>query len=235
MKDTRKPNRRLLHTSDLHIQSFDDPSCRDFEALSAAADSTGADIVIIAGDLFDHHLINDDLIAYVVENLSRLKAPVVILPGNHDCLEARSPYLRHGLWEECPNIHIFRSPKGETLHFHDLGIALWGKPITSYNEDIIPMAGIPGRNGDGLWHIAVAHGFYVNDEQDLSRSYLITHEEIVNSAWDYVALGHMNLFNCICTDPVTACYSGSPAISGGVAIVDLIDGKGIAVSRYVLV
>jgi exonuclease SbcD len=234
MKDSHRPSRRLLHTSDLHLQSLDDPSCRDLEALLAAADRTGPDLVIIAGDLFDHHRIKDDLIVYVAESLKTIKTPVVILPGNHDCLSPESPYLRTRLWDNCPNIHLFQSPEGEMIHFHDLDIALWGKPITSYNEDIIPMAGIPGRNGSGFWHIAVAHGLYMSDERYLYRSYLITHDEIVNSGWDYVALGHMNLFNCICNTPVTAYYSGSPAVSGGVAIVDLCDEKGITVSQYTL-
>lgn len=223
-----------MHTSDLHLQSLDDPSYRDLETLVTAADRKAPDLVIIAGDLFDHHRIRDDLIVHVAQRLNRLKRPVVILPGNHDCLEPDSAYRRSRIWEDCLNVHIFRSPDGETLHFQDLGIALWGKPVTSYSQDMIPMAGIPARNGNGSWHIAVAHGFYVSDERALSRSYLITHEEIMNSGWDYVALGHMNLFNCICNTPVTACYSGSPAIAGGVAVVDLSDHQGIVVSQFLL-
>ena len=228
-----KPARRILHTSDLHLQTLDDPSFRDFESLLAAIDRTGPDLVVIAGDLFDHHRIKDDLNDVVVENLSRLGRPVVILPGNHDCLTPESPYLRTRRWEEESNIHLFRSPQGEIMRFNELGISLWGKPITSYNGDLLPLAGIPERNGTGSWHIAVAHGLYVIDGQSSARSYLITHEDIVNTGWDYVALGHMNLFNCICDDPVTAYYSGSPAISGGVAVVDLCEIGGISVTQHI--
>lgn len=234
MNDMHRLPRRLLHTSDLHLQSLDDSACRDFEALLVAARQTKPDVVVIVGDLFDHHRIQNDLIVYVSESLKNLAIPIAILPGNHDCLEPASPYLRSRLWDHCSNVHIFRSPGGETLHYHDLGMELWGKPITSYSEDIAPMAGIPRRNGDGNWHIAMAHGFYARDEHALSRSYLITQADIVNSGWDYVALGHMNLFNCICSTPVKAYYSGSPAISGGVAIVDLYDDKDIDVRQYVL-
>ena len=232
MNDIYRPSRRLLHTSDLHLQSLDDITRRDFEALIDAADKTEPDIMVIAGDLFDHHRIKDDLVVYVLEKLNMLASPVVILPGNHDCLDPNSVYRRSRLWDDCSNIRIFRSPEGETLQFPNLGIHLWGKPVISYDEDIVPMAGIPRRNGNGQWHIAVAHGLYVNDERALSRSYLITHEEIVNSGWDYIALGHMNLFNCICEEPVKAYYSGSPSVSGGVAVVDLCEETGIKVSQY---
>ena len=226
--------RRLLHTSDLHLQSLDDPMFDDFKSMLDAVDRTTPDVVVIAGDLFDHHRIKDDVIEEVVENLNRLRQPVVILPGNHDCLMPGSPYLRPCLWEKASNIHIFRSPAGEMLNFDNLGMVLWGKPVLSYGEDMIPLDGIPKRNGSKSWHIAVAHGLYVSGGNATARSYLITHEDIVNSGWDYIALGHMNLFNCICATPVTAYYSGSPAISGGVAIVDLTETEGISVRQYVL-
>jgi len=229
-----KITRRLLHTSDLHLQSVHDLSFIDFKAMLTVVDRTNPDLVVIAGDLFDHHRIKEDMIEAVVENLERLKQPVVILPGNHDCLAPESPYLRTRHWEQATNIHIFRLPAGETLHFDDLGIVLWGKPVLSHSEDIMPLAGIPGRNGHNSWHIAVAHGLYTSGDGAPERSYRITHEDIVHSGWDYVALGHMNLFQCICNGPVTACYSGSPAISGGVAIVDLCEKKGISVRQSAL-
>ncbi|MBN1380974.1 MAG: metallophosphoesterase [Deltaproteobacteria bacterium] len=233
MKDKYKPPRRLLHTSDLHLQSFNDGACRDFEAFLVAAGQTKPDLIVIAGDLFDHHRIGNDLIAYVAESLKRLVVPAIILPGNHDCLEPTSPYRQSRFWDNCSNIHIFREPDGEIIRLDDLAITLWGKPITSYSEDIAPLGGIPHRKGNGDWHIAVAHGLYAGDEGNVSRSYLITREDIMCSGWDYVALGHMNLFKCICSAPVKAYYSGSPAISGGVAIVDLIDDTKIDVRQYV--
>ena len=44
------------------------------------------DMLLIAGDLFDHNRVPDETIAFVQEQLRRLQRPVVILPGNHDCL-----------------------------------------------------------------------------------------------------------------------------------------------------
>lgn len=224
--------RRLLHTSDLHLESLEHESCHDFHSLIIAARQVEADLVVIAGDLFDSQRVRDNLIRFVVEELRRLTAQVVILPGNHDCLTPLSAYARSTIWEDSPNIRIFRSPDGETVKFPDLGIALWGKPSTSYDQDMLPLEGIPQPEGNGGWNIAVAHGFYVGNDQPFSPGYQITHREIVESGRDYIALGHVPVFNVICHEPVLACYSGSPQVSGGFLIVDLGEETGIKLSRY---
>jgi hypothetical protein len=85
------------------------------------------DLVIFAGDLFDHNRIREDLIRFVTEQLQRLTVPVVILPGNHDCLIPDSIFDKTELWEDCGKLHIFMDPRGETLEIPELGVSLWGK------------------------------------------------------------------------------------------------------------
>jgi DNA repair exonuclease SbcCD nuclease subunit len=222
----------LLHTSDLHLESLENGSCRDFTSLINAARQTKADLVVIAGDLFDSQRVKDDLIDFMVEELRNLPSPVVILPGNHDCLTPASAYGRSTKWEDCPNVKIFRSPEGETVKFPDLNITLWGKPMISYNDTISPLEGIPRPEGHGCWNIAVAHGFYIGNDPPYAPSYQITRREIVESGWDYLALGHIPVFKVICDEPVTACYSGSPQTSGGFLIVELDEETGIKLRRY---
>lgn len=232
MTDSCRPTRRLLHTSDLHLESLEERGCQDFSSLIIAARETKADLVIIAGDLFDSQRVRDDLIRFVVQELRNLPAPVIILPGNHDCLTPASAYGRSSIWEDGPNITIFRSPEGETVKFPDLKITLWGKPVMSYNDEINPLEGIPQPEGNGNWNIAVAHGFYIGDDPPYSPSYQITRREIVESGWDYIALGHVPVFKVLCDEPVKACYSGSPQVSGGFLIVELGQETGIKLHRY---
>ncbi|MBN1662249.1 MAG: DNA repair exonuclease [Deltaproteobacteria bacterium] len=233
MTDIRRPTRRLLHTSDLHLESLEHHSCRYFTQLIIAARLTKADLVIIAGDLFDSQRVKDDLINYVVEELRSLPAPVVILPGNHDCLTPASAYGRSQIWDHCPNIKIFRSPEGETLKLTDMGFTLWGKASTSYEKEIAPLADIPRPEDDGSWKVAVAHGLYIGNIEPYGTGYQISRREIVESGWDYVALGHVPVFDVICSKPVVACYSGSPGASGGFfLIVDFREETGITLSRY---
>lgn len=231
MTDSCRPTRCLLHTSDLHLELLEDGGCQDFLSLIMAARQTGADLVVIAGDLFDSQRVRDDLIRFVVQELGNLPAQVVILPGNHDCLTPASAYGRSTIWEDCPNIKIFRSPEGETVKFPDLKITLWGKPVMSYNDDMTPLEGIPRPEGNGNWNVAVAHGFYIGKDPPYSPGYPITRREIVESGWDYIALGHVPVFRVICDEPVLACYSGSPQASNGFLMVELDQETGIKLRR----
>ena len=231
MVDVSRMQRRILHTSDVHLISLNDSACHNLEALVGLAIKTKVDLVIIAGDLFDHNRIDDNLVSFVAEQLQRLPVDVVILPGNHDCLVPGSAFERTDLWKNCANVRVFRSPYGETFDLPGLGVSVWGKCIDSYEGNIRPLAGIPQPQKNGWWHIAVAHGYYVGDEFPVFPSLHITQEEIITSGWDYIALGHLPTFRCVCNEQVKAYYSGSPSLSSAVAIVNLAEETGVQVTR----
>ncbi len=227
--------RKILHTSDLHLAASGDGACECLELLVDLAIRSKVDLVIIAGDLFDHNRVSDSLVSFTAEELRRLAIPTVILPGNHDCLVPGSVFERTELWKNSANVRILRSPHGEMLDLPGLGISLWGKSIdTDDSGDVRPMAGIPQPQGNRHWHIAVAHGYYVSAYPALFPSYHITREEIVDSGWDYIALGHIPVFRCICNEPVKAYYCGSPSLSGTVALVELAEETGVQVTRCLL-
>jgi len=211
-----------------------DDACECLEAVVNLAARAEVDLVIIAGDLFDNNRVNDDLVSFAAGQLQRLTMPTVILPGNHDCLVPGSAFERAEFWSDCANIQIIREPDGEILELPELGVSIWGKSINSYDGEVRPLAGIPQPQGDGRWNIAVAHGYYVSKIPPLFYSYLITEEEIVASGWDYIALGHIAVFRCICDEPVKAYYCGSPSVSGTVNLVDLAEETGVQVTRYLL-
>jgi len=179
--------RRILHTSDLHLDSLANSSCHSLEALVSLANQANVDLVIIAGDLFDHNRVDDSLVSFVVEQLQRLPVYAVILPGNHDCLVSDSVFERAGLWENCTNIRVFRTPHGETLDLPDSGdITMGENPLGYYEACAQPLDGDTNKpEKNGHWHIAVAHGYYVDSEPPLFPSYHITKEEIVTSGYDY--------------------------------------------------
>jgi DNA repair exonuclease SbcCD nuclease subunit len=232
MADGSRMSRRILHTSDLHLLSLGDKACDSLEALIDLASQSKVDLIIIAGDLFDHNRVADNLVSFTAEQLQRLPIDVAILPGNHDCLVPGSAFERAELWENCTNVRVFRAPHGGILDLPGLGISLWGKSMDSYVHDVQPLAGIPQPQKNGQWHIAVAHGYYVDSEPALFPSYHITQKEITTLGWDYIALGHVVAFRCVSNEPVKAYYSGSPSISNTVAIVDLSDETGVQVTPY---
>jgi len=228
-----RPTRRILHTADLHIAFPDDKACQGLEAVVSLAIKSRADLMLIAGDLFDHNRIEGGLLEFVREQFRRLPIPVVVLPGNHDCLVPGGALSRNDFWRDCPNLLVFRQPRGETIDLPYLNVSIWGRPIDTYSGDAHPMKDTPPVKKNIAWNIAMAHGYYVDTDAPLFPSYHITREEIAQSGRDYVALGHVPIFKRICDDPV-ACYSGSPLVAGTAAIVDLDEETGVRVAAATL-
>lgn len=232
---------RILHTADIHLGErgsantggLDDRGQHALKALVDLSIRARTSLVIIAGDLFDHNRVDARTVDFAVRELLRALVPVVILPGNHDCLIPDSVYRQACFSKLTPNVRVFTSPEGERFSFPELDLAVWGKPITSYEADHRPMAGIPPR-GKERWQIAVAHGYYVGVRNDQIYSLQISEEEIVQSCHDYVALGHWGAFRCVCDEPVKAYYPGSASGTGMVAIVDLLDKVGVQVRSHPL-
>ncbi|MBI4267718.1 MAG: DNA repair exonuclease [Chloroflexi bacterium] len=226
--------RRILHTSDIHLTTVGDEASQSLKALVDVAIEARADLVLIAGDLFDHNRVDDKLVDFTVEQFQRLPGSVAILPGNHDCFAHDSVFSRSHLWENSPNVRVFKQPDGEAINLPDHDMVVWGKSINSYDYDVRPLEGIPQSQRNGCWHIAVAHGYYVSSLPPFYPSLHITHEEIVTSGQDYIALGHIPTFGKVCDEPVKAYYSGSPWYSNTVAIVDLNEKTGVQVSCHFL-
>lgn len=182
----------------------------------------------MAGDLFDHNRVEDDLLDFVLEQLHRNPIPVVILPGNHDCLSPGSVFLRR-IWEKFDNLLVMRAINGQTVTLTNTGVTLWGKPIDSYERDVRPLQGLPRPPSDECWHVVVAHGHLADGDDSLFPSYHIAFDEIANSGWDYVALGHHVNFECVSEYPVRACYSGSASLSGTVVLAEFANQSSIEV------
>lgn len=228
---------RILHAADIHLGedlygNAHGPELprQALRALVDVARGAGADLVIIAGDLFDSNRVDSDTVEFAIEQLLRLPVPAVVLPGNHDCLVADSVYERPEFTHMESPIHILRAADGETVDFPDLDTAVWGKPITSYGGDLRPLA-IPPLRVPRRWRLALGHGYYSGETPDSLYSFQISREEIENSGMDYVALGHHSEFRCVFDGAVKACYSGSASSgSRSVVLVDLVDGSGVFIS-----
>ena len=225
-----KPPRRIIHTSDLHILSLNGYASDGFKAVIDLAIKSEAELLIIAGDLFDQNRIEDEVVEFVCKQIKRLPIPVALLPGNHDCLVPESVYNRKGFWQECTNLHIFRDGRGEALDLPAQHLFLWGKPHDSYINDVRPMEGVPQPENNGTWNILVAHGYVVQSVPRIPSSYLIKESEIQGTNWDYIALGHIPLFRVVCNQPM-ACYSGAPSDDSSALVVDLDEENGVQVNR----
>ena len=233
---------RLVHTSDVHLGAYsasprgrEEPRRRrleaGFEAVIDLARGTDADVLLIAGDFFDHARIGPEVAEFAAEQINRFPGETVILPGNHDPIGRHGPYERHDLEALAPRLRLVREPEGEFLDFPALDLAVWGRAIT---VDVLerPLAAPPPRRDDRAWNVAVAHGHSVAEDAQLERSLRITPAHLAESAqWEYVALGHWDVHSDVSAGGALAVYSGSPASLGdvgyGVAVVVECDAAGV--------
>jgi DNA repair exonuclease SbcCD nuclease subunit len=185
---------KLVHAADFHLDS-------PFSALSAEqaaqrraeqrqmlerlADFTndfGAELLLLAGDLFDSALCYAESEECICRALGRVKARVFISPGNHDYYSPRSPWARMTLPE---NVHVFTSPAPQRVELPELGCAVWGAAFTG--ERIAPSLG--GFRASGALDIMVMHG----DTENAASPYgFISEEMIAASGLSYLALGHIH-------------------------------------------
>ena len=242
MFNTSKPARRLLHTSDVHLGAFDssgsDQETRDkhhfyFTRVMDIAIDEKVDFAVIAGDFFDNARVYEETLQFASDQITRLDAPVVISPGNHDHVGPGSVYDRFDFKNETPNLSIMRASDGETIHLETLDVQVWGRSHTEQLPDFQPFINPPPR-GNAPWQIGVGHGHYIHPKALLHHSFHIREQHLIDSQRDYIALGHWEQMTRVSGgESVVAAYSGAPEglghvgeIGGRVLIVDLHeDGK----------
>jgi exonuclease SbcD len=226
-----RPAVLVLHTSDVHIGD-DDASHAALHAVVDIALARNADLVLIAGDLFDHDRVSDETGKRVIAEFARLHQPIVVIPGNHDCVDERSIYRRVDLTEAGPHMSFIGDPAGAEVIFEDLSVAVWGRGIEMHTPDNRPLDGFQPSD-ERFWRIVVTHGHYVPTGEISDRSSRIHEDEIAALECDYLALGHWHRFLDVSAGPVTAYYSGSPSEGAkpGVNLVRLDPELGINIER----
>ena len=240
-----KTHLRLLHTSDLHLglengtgHPGDGLHAAGLKAVIDTAQHTGIDLLLMAGDVFDNSRVPNALLEFFLEQVDRLEVPVVVLPGNHDCYDVDTVYLREPF--RCPptNLYLISEIEGETKSLSEIGVSIWGRAMVQHLPTFKPLDGIPSRPREG-WFIVMAHGHYHDGSDRDQRSSPIYEEDIVGAGCDYIALGHWDRHVDLSQGTVKACYSGSPTSItsgslGGVVMVDMDPLKGVSFARYQL-
>jgi DNA repair protein SbcD/Mre11 len=223
---------RLLHTSDLHISDL--ASVSSLDSVVEVALASDVDLVVIAGDLFESARVGPEVVDRTIGVLSRLQSPVVVIPGNHDCIDERSIYHRVDLGQAGDHVNFVGCPEGKELAFDELSLVVWAKGIESHDPENRPLAGyIPAP--PGRWSVVVTHGHFVPEGERSDRSSQIRQEEIARLSCHYLALGHWHRFVDVSEGTVTACYSGAPQGSdtqdATVNLVTLHPERGVGVER----
>ena len=207
---------RMLHTSDVHIGHAKGSSGTHLEvcqcpalAIAEAATRYQADVLMVAGDLFDHARLPDSAVRSTLEILSEPELPVVVIPGNHDVHDKQS------LWDRCrqdvekTGIELFEDLEGSSLVLEANQMTIWGRAMNEHEPGYRPLLNPPKRP-DTKWFVVAAQGHLNLSSEDAYRSSPITFEEISSTNADYVALGHWHVPTDASHGSVTAWYPGTP-------------------------
>lgn len=146
-----------------------------------------ADILLIAGDLFDSENVEEAVVRQIMDAFSTIPdTDVYIAPGNHDPYTITSPYRQEG-WSS--NVTIF-SGTPQVIEHREKGYRIWGCGFEScYVTDRLLMGVRLPK--DGLINIGILHGQLVG-KSGKSEYNAITDDDVEKSGIDYLALGHVH-------------------------------------------
>ncbi len=210
---------KVIHTADIHLDSpfslgnaetsaLRREELREmFRRLCRYIGEQKADLVLIAGDLFDRKFITKNTVDLVVREFAGLPdVRFVITPGNHDY------YSPDSIWEKTAfpaNVTVFKSESLAkiSLTVREQKVDVYGYAFTSVSMDHCPFTEYQADDPDAI-NILVAHG---NMLQKNREDCPITLADIRSTNFDYVALGHIhNLHEITSEDDQWYGYCGSP-------------------------
>ena len=120
---------KIIHAADFHLDSpfggLPVEKARErrresrelVDRLTDLVRTEGAEVVLLAGDLFDGQRVFPETLERLKAALAAMGCPVFIAPGNHDPYSPHSPYAGP-VWPE--NVHFFRSEAMESMLLPDL-------------------------------------------------------------------------------------------------------------------
>ena len=190
---------RIVHAADLHLDSPFQSLTREQAALRRAEQRTllsriaalaaeqQADMLLLAGDLFDSEAAFSDTARLVAQVLSALPIPVFIAPGNHD------PWHEHSAWAGLslgPNVHLFTREEPTYVLLPELRARVWGAAFTGPSK-AAQLVGFAPEKLPGVTDLLVLHGEVGRPGSVYGP---ISLAALAASGMDYCALGHIHRY-----------------------------------------
>ena len=149
------------------------------------------EFVLLAGDLFENHDVDDSVVRKTVAVLDGFAPiPVFVLPGNHD------PLIAGGVWDrqtwQRVGSHVTLLREAAEIQIHR-DVALYPAPLKQKQSTIDPTAWMPARAAsDSRIRIGVAHGAL--DVLPERANFPIAAGRADEAGLDYLALGDWHGF-----------------------------------------
>lgn len=189
---------RVLHCADLHLDTpFTLLSLRegerrrtelrsDLSSIMLLIRKAEVQVCLMSGDLFDGARMTKETRALLEREFASCPdCRFFISPGNHDPLDACSPYRTLRLPE---NVHVFGAAK-ERVELKELGADVYGFAFDGKSERQNPLTGYPFRNPERI-NLLCCHG-ELNGGAG-SENGPFAERDLGACGFDYVALGHIH-------------------------------------------
>jgi DNA repair exonuclease SbcCD nuclease subunit len=200
--------------------------------LGALVAETGAQFVVVAGDVFESNQLAPAVVGQSLEAMRAIGVPVYLLPGNHDPLDAGSVYTSALFTSECPdNVRVLdRAGLLEVAPGVQIVSAPWRSKAPT--RDLVAEL-LPDLPADGVTRILVGHGGVDVLDPDPDKPSIIglkaVEAALERGAIHYVALGDKHSRTEVGSTG-RVWYSGAPEVTnyddvesdpGHVLIVDV--------------
>ncbi|MDO5031976.1 exonuclease SbcCD subunit D [Corynebacterium sp.] len=241
----------FIHTSDFQLgmtrwffgpaaqSRFDDDREAAVLRLGELATESGAEFIVVAGDVFEHNSLAQSTLLRAKDMFKRLPVPVYLLPGNHDPLVADSIFYK----SFADNVHVITDFEPITVRE---GVEIVGAPYLSKraNYDLVRRALEPVEPLERGVRIAVGHGQVesragageegdaASDADIIDLAYV--EQRLAEGAIDYLALGDTHSTASLGTSgrvwfsgsPETTAFDDRERDSGNALVVSLERGAG---------
>ncbi len=190
---------KVLHTGDIHLDSsFSslDPRQAEvrrnelraaFTSMMTYARMNSADLILIAGDMFDGEHVTRETIAMIRREFELFGKPIFIAPGNHDPASQKSVWMKKIFPD---NVYVFTSDKVSSYQADDIPVTVWGYAFTSSDMTENPLLSASEHpTDDGRIHILLAHGDITGKDP---TNCPLSEESVISFGADYTALGHIH-------------------------------------------
>jgi DNA repair exonuclease SbcCD nuclease subunit len=188
---------KIIHTADIHLdapfslldvqtaQMRKNELRETFSSIVQLAESEKADIMIIAGDLFDSGFVTKETTELLASLFSSVPTcRFVIVPGNHDYIWGRSPYRKENFPK---NVYIFDQEQISCFSFPEIGVDVYGYAFTSDGYTENPLEKKIQLQKSRV-NVLAAHA----DVGGKSKYCPVSVADIARSGFDYIAFGHIH-------------------------------------------
>jgi len=202
---------KILHTADLHLgmkftrgyipevqERLIEARFETFDSLIEVANKHGADLLVIAGDLFHNTKASRKDILRTTSLLKKFEGRLIlILPGNHDYIQkGDDPLWPIFIESASENTLLLNEPKPYDLRRHDIDATVYAAPCVSKRSSINAIGWMHEypKDAETRFHIGIAHGSLEGLSPDFNEEYYpMSKKELTDVGIDLWLMGHTHI------------------------------------------